>query len=310
MDSDITLQELTDAVKQISLRHSPGIDGITTDFYHYFWNVLGQDFYEVAKECFENGFIPSSCRRAVLSLLPKKGDVGFLKNWRPVSVLCTDYKMLAKYFQNKFKQYLDTIIHSDQTYYVPELSIMDNFFLLRDAVDLSFKENINMGFLSIDQGKTFDRVDHGYLFSALRSFGFGERFIYWVKLLYRDVSIMVKVGGGLSASVTVKRGIRQGCPLPGQLYSIAIEPLLRRIRIDLKGFLMPNEFNCNKIVLSAYADGVTVFINGQEDVINLTKSIEVYERASTAKVNWSKCEGYAVGQWINQRLPDLPGGLK
>ncbi len=51
LDSDITLQELTDAVKQISLRHSPGIDGITTDFYHYFWNVLGQDFYEVAKEC-------------------------------------------------------------------------------------------------------------------------------------------------------------------------------------------------------------------------------------------------------------------
>ncbi len=57
LDSDITLQELTDAVKQISLRHSPGIDGITTDFYHYFWNVLGQDFYEVAKDCFENGFI-------------------------------------------------------------------------------------------------------------------------------------------------------------------------------------------------------------------------------------------------------------
>ncbi len=47
-----------------------------------------------------------------------------------------------------------------------------------------------------------------------------------------------------------------------------------------------------------YADDVTVFINGQEDVINLTKSIEVYESASTVKVNWSKCEGYAVGQWI------------
>ncbi len=75
------------------------------------------------------------------------------------------------------------------------------------------------------------------------------------------------------------------------------------------GFLIPNDFNCNTILLSAYADDVTVFINGQDDVINLTKSIEVCERASTAKVNWSKCEGYAVAQWINQRLPDLPGGL-
>ncbi len=51
--------------------------------------------------------------------------------------------------------------------------------------------------------------------------------------------------------------------------------LLRRIRTD---------FNCNKIILSAYADEVTVFINRQ-DVINLSKSTEVYERASTAKVN-------------------------
>ncbi len=44
-----------------------------------------------------------------------------------------------------------------------------------------------------------------------------------------------------------------------------------------------------------------VFINGQ-DVINLTKSIEVYEKASTAKVNWSKCEGYAVGQSGERRF--------
>ncbi len=124
----LTLQELTDAVKQLSLGRSPGIDGITTDFYHYFWNVLGQDFYEVVKECFENGFLPSSCRRAVLSLLPKKGDLGFLKNWRPVSLLCTDYIILAKCLANRLKQYLDTIIHSDQTYCVPERSIMDNLF--------------------------------------------------------------------------------------------------------------------------------------------------------------------------------------
>ncbi len=81
-----------------------------------------------------------------MSLLPKKGDLGFLKNWIPVSLLCTDYNILAKCLANRLKCYLDTIIHSDQTYCVPERSIMDNLFLLRDAVDLSFKENINMVF--------------------------------------------------------------------------------------------------------------------------------------------------------------------
>lgn len=82
------------------------------------------------------------------------------------------------------------------------------------------------------------------------------------------------------------------------------------MRRDVKVFLIPNYSHGNRIVLSAYADDITVFLNGQEDVNNLSKSIEVYEKASTAKVNWSKSEGYAVGQWINQRLPELPGGLK
>lgn len=77
-----------------------------------------------------------------------------------------------------------------------------------------------MGLLALDQDKAFDRVDHGYLFS-LFSHGFSE---------YQDVSVLMKVGGGLNASIPVRRGIRQGCPLSGQLYSIVIEPLLRRIR--------------------------------------------------------------------------------
>lgn len=87
LDCDISLRELKVAVKQLSLGHSPGIDGITADFYHHFWNILGhlEDFCEITKECFENGYFPSSCLQAVLSLLPKKGDLGFLKNWRSVS---------------------------------------------------------------------------------------------------------------------------------------------------------------------------------------------------------------------------------
>lgn len=65
------------------------------------------------------------------------------------------------------KCYLDTVIYSDQTYCVPEWSIMANLFPLRDAIDLSFKENVNIGFLSIYQEKAFDRVDHGYLYKVL-----------------------------------------------------------------------------------------------------------------------------------------------
>ncbi len=62
------------------------------------------------------------------------------------------------------------------------------------------------------------------------------------------------------------------------------------------------------MVLSAYADDITVFITGKEDITILTNIINLYEKASSAKVNWTKSEGFMVGNV--QNLPQLSGGLQ
>lgn len=74
------------------------------------------DFFGVFCESYRDGFLPTSCQRAVLSLLPKKGDLTLLKNWRPVALLTTEYKLLSKCIANRLKKYLHFIIHQDQTY--------------------------------------------------------------------------------------------------------------------------------------------------------------------------------------------------
>lgn len=76
------------------------------------------------------------------------------------------------------------------------------------------------------------------MFRSLKAFGFGDPFISWIKLLYAGVSTKLKVGGGLSKPVSVCRGIRQGCPLSGMLYSLAIKPLLRQLGNNLDGILI------------------------------------------------------------------------
>lgn len=126
LEDIITYGELTEAVQQLSMGRSPGIDGLTAEFYKYFWGIIGEDFYEVVLECFKNKVLPISCRRAVLSLLPKKGDLGLLKNWRPVSLLCLDHKISSKSIANRLKTCLNMLIHKDQTYCIPKRSIMDN----------------------------------------------------------------------------------------------------------------------------------------------------------------------------------------
>lgn len=146
--------------------------------------------------------------------------------------------------------------------------------------------------VALDQEKAFDRVDHSYLFNLLKVFGFGESFLNWIQLLYAGASCMVKVGGGLSKPISVQRGIRQGCPLSGLLYSIAIEPILFNLRKILCGFSIPNVIQNTNVSITAYADDVTVLVSGGQDITALSEVLRLYEKASSEKVNWPKSIGF------------------
>lgn len=189
LDSELTLEELGAAVNQITFGRAPGIDGFSTDFFKQFWNTLGSDLHAVLAECFRSGSFPVSCQRAVLSLLPKKEDLALVKNWRPVALLCTDYKVLSRALSNRLKHVLGIILHRDQTNCVPDRTIMDNIFLTRDVIDICKYSNVCLEIVSLDQEKAFDRVDHTYLFSVLNAFGIGEGFWSWVGLFIRVLTV-------------------------------------------------------------------------------------------------------------------------
>ncbi len=296
LDANITFKEVTAAVGNLNIGRSPGMDGLPADFYKGFWSCLGKDLFDVFCECIKDGVLPTSCQHAVLSLLPKKGDLALLKNWRPVALLTTEYKIFSKCLSNRLKHYLELIVHKDQSYCVPKRSIMDNLFLIRDVLDICKVFNMNVGLVSLDQEKAFDRVDHDYLFNVLKVFGVGDKFVKLIQLLYTDAACMVKVGGGLSRPFPILRGIRQGCPLSGQLYSLAIEPLLFKLREKLSGFYVSGFSFVSKICLSAYADDITVFVNHNEDIKRLFEVLNCYEKSSSAKVNWNKSEAFWVGR--------------
>ncbi|KAK3570288.1 hypothetical protein QTP86_017197 [Hemibagrus guttatus] len=96
LDGELSLEELHEALQRMENGRVSGIDGLPAEFYKAFWAVIGQDVLDVLRDSIQRGELPLSCRRAVLTLLPKKGDLTHLKNWRPVSLLCTDCKLLSK----------------------------------------------------------------------------------------------------------------------------------------------------------------------------------------------------------------------
>ena len=91
----LTVEECREALNGMDTGKSPGIDGLTTDFYITFWAILGSDLVEVLSYSFQHGQLSVSQRRGLLSLFFKTGERD-LRNWRPTSLLCVDYKISTK----------------------------------------------------------------------------------------------------------------------------------------------------------------------------------------------------------------------
>ncbi|KAK3527633.1 hypothetical protein QTP86_030468, partial [Hemibagrus guttatus] len=120
LDGELTLAELHEALQGIENGQAPCIDGLPVEFYKAFWAVIGQDILEVLRDSMNVGQLPLSCRSAVLTLLSKKGDLTHLKNWHPVSLLCTDIKLLSKALASRLTKVMEQITHQDQSYCVPD----------------------------------------------------------------------------------------------------------------------------------------------------------------------------------------------
>ncbi len=285
---------------------APRVDGLPVDFLKSFWAELGVDLLQVLNCSLSEGRLPLSCRRVIITLIPKKEDLTDIKCWCPVSLLCSDYKLFSKTLANRLAGVMDLVIHLDQTYCVPGRSIFNKISLIRDILEVSNLCNLDFGLISLDQEKAFDRVEHTYLWRTLSAFVFCQKFIDMIKVLYSNAESVLKINGGLCAPFQVHRGIRQGCSLSGMLYSLAIEPLLHQLRLNIHGLSLPV---CkSNIRLSAYADDVMVVISGQSDIQVLLKLIEEFSSVSSARINWTKCETLLVGQWAGGK-PNFPDGL-
>ncbi|CAM2118623.1 unnamed protein product [Caretta caretta] len=288
------------------LSKSPGMDRLTVEFYRTFWDILGPDLATVWAESLQGGVLPLSCRRAVLILLPKKGDLHDLQNWHPVSLLTTDYKIVAKAISLRLGSVMADMTHPDQTYTVLGCSIFDNLFLVRDLLELRRRDGLSFALLSLDQEKAFNRVDHGYLLGTLQVFGFGPQFESFLWVLYASTQCLVRLNWTLTEPVSFGRGVRQGCPLSGQQYAPATEPFLCLLRRRLTGLVLWEPEL--RLVLSEYADDVLLVVQDPGDLARVEACQAIYLAASSTRVNWVKSSGLVVGDW--RQVSSLPPALQ
>ena len=305
----LSLAELTASIKSLNYNKAPGLDGLSVEFYLKFWDLFGPQLLDVINSCFARGKIGDSMRASATRLVYKKrGDIKNLKNWRPISLLNTDYKICSKAITLRLSKVLDSIIDPDQTCSIPGRSISNNIVTLRDTLEYIEVTNETGILLSLDQEKAFDRVDRAFLMDLLKRFGFGPDFCKWISTFYFGANMQIILNGWLTAPIPLLRGVRQGDPLSPLLYVMCVEVLACQIRNspNIQGFLLPGA-NGKQFRVRQYADDTTCFVKNLYSLRSLFEVISAYERGSGAKLNRSKTEAMWVGAWRD--CADTPLGL-
>ena len=263
------------------------------EFYKALWPEIGPDLFEVFNFSQKNKLLPLSMRQAVIRCIPKKGDLAEVKNWRPISLLNSDYKIFAKCITNRFAKFLPLVVSTNQTANVKSRKISHNLSLLRDFVFHANTEQLEAFVLSIDQMKAFDRVNWKFLTRVLEAQNFPPLLLEWVNILYTDISSCVRLNGFTSALFAVSRGVRQGCPLSPTLYTLFSEALNRCI-LNEPNISGPQIFN-NEPLISQYADDTCIGAIGDDSIYSIFRALYLFERASGAKVNPDKSKGLWLG---------------
>ena len=292
----LTVKECGDALNSMNINKSPGCDGLTVEFYRYFWKEIKDLVVGSLNEGLCKGELSLSQRQAVLTLIHKKGARTSLDNWRPISLLNVDYKIAACALAQRLKGVIGNIVSLDQTGFMKNRSALENIRLVQDVIDFCELECIPGMIAFIDFKQAYDNVDHIFLFQLLERVGFKRVFTSWIETLYKNAYGRILNYGWISDKFGIQKGVRKGCPLSTLLFIIVAEVLALKIKQNknIRGINIPehkNQMQGTDIKIVQYADDTVLFVNSAESMRNAMMEIDMFGKFSGIAVNWKKSKG-------------------
>lgn len=213
----ITRDEVETAISKLHSGKAAGLDGIV----HELWKELTLRYEDAQKEEKQGFDIAGAMTRVFQDIqlhgmesgtkfaegwmcpLYKKGDKTNIGNYRPITVLNTDYKIMTKALTLKLGEIAPDIIHRDQAGFMHGRRIEDQTELARTVINWCELTERNGMIVCLDQEKAYDKILHVFLWRAMKRFGIPKEFIDTIKALYSDAYTKVILNGEISKGYKV-----------------------------------------------------------------------------------------------------------
>lgn len=137
--SNITAEEVHRAVFQLKAFKVPGPDGLPAEFFYKYWAVLKDDIISMIQNFSTSGFLLKEFNRTFISLIPKSHNPESIRDFRPIGLCNTVYKIIAKILVNRLLPFINSWISPNQNGFIKGRQIADNIILTSELMNYIYK---------------------------------------------------------------------------------------------------------------------------------------------------------------------------
>ncbi|KAK4521393.1 uncharacterized protein ATC70_012008 [Mucor velutinosus] len=246
LETPFTIDEIMTGAQRSPNHSSPGTDGLPYEILAVLLShqQTAQLAHAVFKEALTLGIFPNSWLTTCMCLLPKKGDLTDLRNFRPISLINCDAKIFTRLLNQRLMPHMQQLISPQQLGFMPNRFIGEHGFTLQTTKLLATTNHSSTIALLLDQEKAYDRIHPEYLQHIMLQFGIPQSLTHCIISLFFSTNIQININGHITkAPLPQERGLRQGDPLSPLLFNIAFDPFLRSIQQNptFEGFHVQQE---------------------------------------------------------------------
>lgn len=291
--------EITNVLKKLNPRKSPGPDGFTSAFFNSAWPIVASEVLQAISNVFISCFMPRSTNATILTLVPKNLGATFIADFRPISCCNTTYKTISRLLVKRLKLILPTFILPNQTAFVQGRLLIENTLLASEIVQGYHRKGGQKRItIKVDIAKAFDTVRWEFLFACLRSYNIPEVLIRWLEACVCTPSYSVAFNGSTYGYFKGKRGLRQGDRLSPYLFVLVMNCLSLALERAAVSGLFQYHPRCGKTKLThlSFADDLLIFSDGSLSSVQAILSVlKDFEERSGLAVSIQKTSLFAAG---------------
>ncbi|KAK3206429.1 hypothetical protein Dsin_020475 [Dipteronia sinensis] len=251
------------------------------------------------KEFHRDGEVVKDINRTFVTLIPKVGKLETIKDYRPISLVGSMYKILAKVLANRLRKKMNVIIGESQMAFVKGRQIIDSFVIAEEVIHKSKHEKEGGLLVKLDFEKAYNSVDHSFHDFMMEGMGFGIKWRGWMRECTSTPLVSELVNGRATAQFGLENGLRQGDPLSPFLFNIVVEGLNCLLKKATNmGLIEGERFDEDKVHIShlQFADDTILFIKPRMDyLMNAKRLLRCFELVSGLKINFHKSRVARVG---------------